>query len=544
MIYLSSLMLSLFITLSLIPMFKSWAVRADCVDIPCERKVHCTPIPRIGGIAMALGALVPVLFWPPSDAFINALLIGSGVIVVFGFVDDIRELDYRVKFAAQVVAAFIVISYGGLSLKCLGACLPEGVLLPRWLAVPLTFLTIVGVTNAINLSDGLDGLAGGIMLMTFICICFLAYTTDNYFALSVSVAVIGAIFGFLRFNTYPAVIFMGDTGSQLLGFLAICLSLHITQGNQPLSPLLPLILLGFPILDTLTVMTERIVKGRSPFKPDKNHFHHKLMKLGLYHTEAVLTIYVLQSMLILAAIQFRFHSEWFLLLFYAVFSGAIIATFTLLERRQWQLARTEFLDKIIKGRLRGLKERQIVIALSFRFLKAGLPALLMASCLLSDGIPGYFAILTGAMAVLLIVVLCFRPALCTTVMRIGLYLVIPFLVYMAESGAAERPLNIQRLYHLAYGVVVAFVFLTLKFTRRRKGFKTTPMDFLVLFIALVVPSITSARIQNFDMGMLAAQIIVLIFGYEVLMGELRGELKGQVLIAAVALGTVTVKYLI
>ena len=125
-------------------------------------------------------------------------------------------------------------------------------------------------------------------------------------------AIVGAIFGFLRFNTYPATVFMGDTGSQLLGFLAITLSIGVTQRETPLSPLLPLLLLGFPVLDTITVMAERIASGRMPFSPDKNHFHHKLMRLGLFHTEAVVTIYGITALLTAAAYLLRFHSDWLL----------------------------------------------------------------------------------------------------------------------------------------------------------------------------------------------------------------------------------------
>jgi UDP-GlcNAc:undecaprenyl-phosphate GlcNAc-1-phosphate transferase len=543
MIYLSTLLLSLFITLSLVPPLKALAVRYQAVDVPDERKVHTQPVPKIGGLAMALGALVPILLWASLDGFGKALIAGSGVIVLFGFIDDVWDLPYKIKFLAQTAAALIVIHFGPLELQYLGDLAPEGFRVPLSLSLPLTAFVIVGVTNAINLSDGLDGLAGGISLMTFIGIGFLAYTAGNFFALTLSVAVIGAIFGFLRFNTYPAVIFMGDTGSQLLGFIAVCLATHLTQVNQPLSPLLPMVLLGFPILDTLTVMTERIMMGRSPFKPDKNHFHHKLMKLGLYHTEAVFAIYVLQAMLILASLLFRFHSEWFLLLLYCAFSGIIIATFVMLDHRQWTLPRRDFIDKMIKGRLKFLKERYIIIKVSFRCVEFGLPALLIATCLLSVRIPGYFAMVTGVSALLFSILAPFRLAFSATVLRIGLYLVIPFLVFLSESGAAGLSTTHHRLYHLFFGLMVMMLVLTLKFTRRRKGFKTTPMDFLVLFIALGVPSITSVHIQTLNMGMLATKIIVLLFGYEVLIGELRGELRRQSVFAAVALGIVSVKYL-
>jgi len=175
-----------------------------------------------------------------------------------------------------VIAALVIILYGGITIDNLGVLLPEGYLLPKAISILLTLMVIVGVTNAINLSDGLDGLAGGITLLTFICIAYLAFRCENIAIAISAVAAAGAIFGFLRYNTHPAVIFMGDSGSQFIGFLAIVLPVALTQQNTPLSPFLPLIILGFPILDTMTVMTERIADGRSPFVADKKPFSSQI----------------------------------------------------------------------------------------------------------------------------------------------------------------------------------------------------------------------------------------------------------------------------
>ena len=152
--------------------------------------------------------------------------------------------------------------------------------------------------------------------------------------------------------------------------------------------------------------------------------------------------------------------------------------------------------------------------------------------------------MAGALSLLLIGTLLTRPSASAAVLRIGLYIIVPFLVYLAEAVIRDLPLNIYRLYHLAFGVMVLFVILTLKFTRRRKGFKTTPMDFLVLFIALLVPNIPDTRILSMHMGMIAAQMIAFLFGFEVLIGELRGELKRQTIFVALAFATIPVKYLL
>ena len=154
---------------------------------------------------------------------------------------------------------------------------------------------LVGITNAINLSDGLDGLAGGVTFLSLAAIAVLTYiAVDAGFMLLATMSIMGSILGFLRFNTFPARIFMGDGGSQFLGFSAGVLAILLTQSsNTALSPALPLLILGLPILDTLMVMGERIYEGRSPFVADRKHIHHRLLALGFHHYEAVVTIYAL-----------------------------------------------------------------------------------------------------------------------------------------------------------------------------------------------------------------------------------------------------------
>jgi len=515
--------------MALIPIFKTIAVKMNAMDFPNPRKVHLAPMPKIGGIAMALGTLVPVVLYVNGDPLTNSILIGAWIIVIFGVVDDFKGLGYKAKFVGQVLAALVVIFYGGLKISLLGDYLPDGILIPDLVAIPLTLLAIVGVTNAINLSDGLDGLAGGSSLLIFICIGYLAYTglyqPANHFIMIISAAVIGATFGFLRFNTYPATVFMGDAGSQLLGFLAITLSLGLTQCSTPLSAFIPLLLLGFPVLDTLTVMTERISNGRSPFKADQNHFHHKLMRLGLFHTEAVVTIYILTAFLVLSAFVFRFYSEWFLLGFYLVFAGIIVCGFVITDRTGWKLGRFDLIDRAIKGRLKIVKERFILIKVSFHFVEFVLPLLVIVSCLIPADIPVYFSWVSLALTAALAFTWIFFRDWLTGLLRISFYLLVPTVLWLGKTHVASwiEP-GAMQVYHLAFVALAMFVVLTLKFTRRQKGFKATPMDLLILVIALVVPNLPDPAIQSFNMGFLAVRIIVLFFSFEVLVGELRGML--------------------
>jgi UDP-GlcNAc:undecaprenyl-phosphate GlcNAc-1-phosphate transferase len=531
MVFLSTLLISMFITMALIPILRTAAVRLHAgLDIPDARKVHSEPKPKVGGLAMAIGALVPVIIMVDGGRFVNSVLIGACVIVLFGLVDDLKTLGWKAKFAGQIAAGLVVIFYGKLTICFLGSCLPAGMTLPDSISLPLTLVVIVGVTNAINLSDGLDGLAGGTSLLIFICIALLCYTGGDFperlFLMLLCTAVVGAIFGFLRFNTYPATVFMGDTGSQLLGFLAVTLSLGLTQHETPLSSLLPLLLLGFPVLDTLTVMAERIAAGRSPFAPDKNHFHHKLMRLGLFHTEAVVAIYAITALLIGTGYLLRYHSEWLILWVYTVFCGLAIGFFTLAERQGLRFHRTGFFDTGIKNRLKIIKDMSLVIRVCFPFLIYGLPLLFAVAVLLRDSVPGQLAAAAAGFIAVILILRVLRWEWVNPAVRIAFYVMVPLVLSLGRVEPGKWVTGaVLSAYDFAYVALAFFTVMTLKFTRRQKGFKATPMDFLILLIALVVPNLPQGFIGGGRMGVTAVKLIVFYFSFEVLVGELRGELR-------------------
>ena len=536
-IVITTLFFSIFLTIALVPLFSRLSVRLHAIDIPDQRKVHKRSMPRLGGVAMALGVFITALIFLPKNGFVNAFLIGSGVIVIFGLMDDLTELGYKSKFAGQVLGALIVIFYGKVRIVTLGTLIPSSLCLSDWSSYLLTVLVIVGVTNAINLSDGLDGLAGGICLLIFSCIGCLAYKEGMFTILLLAISLAGAIFGFLRFNTYPATIFMGDAGSQLLGFSGIVLAIKLTQESFSLSPVLPLILFGFPILDTLSVMSQRIVEGRSPFVADKNHFHHKIMRLGFFHTEAVVFIYIIQSLLITAAFFFRSSSDRLLLMGYAVFSAIILVVFFLAERSGYKVKRYDLIDNVFKGKLKVVKERGILVRSCFLAVKLGLPALVLFTAFIPSIIPRYFSFLAVFFMILIASSHIFKKAWLGSILRFTMYSIIPFLVYLSEKKpVAWMTHQYTLVYGLSFLALAFFVILTLKFTRRQKGFKLSPMDFLIFFIVFIVSIVPDQRIQS-HLGMLTSKIIVLFFSYEVLVGELRDKLAG---LSLAVLATVSV----
>ncbi len=543
MIYLSALLLSFFITVVLIPLFSRAALRYNIgLDVPDARKVHRMPIPRAGGLAVSLGVFMSTVLWLPQSSFTRAYALGAAVVVVFGLLDDLKGLGFRTKFLAQIAAAVILVWYGDIRIRSLGSLLPDGFLLPDVIAIPLTILAVVGVTNAVNLADGLDGLAGGICLLTFSCLGYLAYAGENVTICLLALALAGSIMGFLRYNTYPAELFLGDTGSQFLGFSAITASLALTQQQSTaLSPLLPLLILGFPVLDTLAVMAQRFAEKKPLFSADKNHFHHRLMGLGFHHSESVVAIYCLQSLLVVGAYFLRFHEDWLILSVYVALSAVIIGGFHTADKAGWRLGRYDFLEYLIKGRVERMRNEGVFIRVSFRAIHFGIPFLLFATSFVPSEIPPYIGVLSVVLLCFLGGVRLLKRSWMRGGLMLALYLFIPLIVYLGAVNGRSMPDVANLLYGAAFIALVVASVLTLKLTRRQRGFKSTPMDFLILFMALVFPYFLGTYLPVKGFSIVVAKTIVFFFGYEVVMGELRGRLDGLALASVPALLTAAIR---
>lgn len=542
MIFLSTLLFSVFTTIALTPFLGNLAVRLRFVDIPDERKVHLRPIPRVGGIAMAVGALIPVLYWLHGDPVVLSWLAGAAVLVLFGIVDDLWGLGPKTKLVGQIIAALIVMFYGDLTITNLGTLLPDGRILPDSIALPLTLLAIVGVTNAINLADGLDGLAGGICLLIFSAIGFMAYQAGTSPIGFIALALSGAIFGFLKFNTFPASVFMGDTGSQLLGFSAITLSLSLTQQSAVLSPMIPLLLLGLPVLDTIYVMAARIARGASPFVADRRHLHHRLLDLGLHHTESVLVIYLAQTAMIVVAYVFRFYPDPLLLSGYLLFSAAAVYLSLHSDGIRWRIKRSGWYDMVFKRTLKRLRDEGTVIRHTFRIFEMGMPLLLLFSCLIPAQVPRYMSGFSIILAAGIIAAVFLWKSALSTVVRLALYLTIPFAVYLGEKDPAAWMAGApMHAYNLLFPLFVVFIIVISKFSRRREGFKSTPMDFLVFFLAIAFTKLPHTNGGDYQTGLMAAKIIIFYFCFEVMLAELRGEVKRVAMVTMGALVVLGVK---
>ncbi len=296
-VWLGSSILALLITPAMIAL----ACHVGAVDRPGVRTVHTQPIPRIGGAAIYLSSvfsIVSVLFldnrigsaFRASTLQISTLLATASVIFIIGLIDDFRGLPARIKLAVEVLAA-IALCRSGICISALE--ITEGYLLPLgpW-GPPLTIVWIVGITNVVNLSDGLDGLAAGVSAVACAVIAIFAIYSQNLVMAVFMLSLLGGLSGFLFYNFNPAKIFMGDCGSLFVGFtIASSSAMCLTKSSALVGLALPVLALGIPIFDAFLAILRRFLERRSLFAPDRSHFHHRLIDLGLKQRHAVLTIY-------------------------------------------------------------------------------------------------------------------------------------------------------------------------------------------------------------------------------------------------------------
>ncbi len=287
-----------------IPIVKRIAEFIGAMDIPNERKVHKKPIPRLGGLGIYAGFLVGYMLFGIHSVQMNAILIGSFIILVTGIFDDIKPVSAKWKLLAQIAGASIVPLYGEILLQdisAFGIYINFGIL-----AYPITIIFIVAIINCINLIDGLDGLSSGIASIYFLTIGIIALLLNNSNGLDILLTFImlGSTLGFLLHNFNPAKIFMGDSGSMFLGYIIAVIALLGFKNITLTSFIIPILLLAIPIMDTLFAILRRIINHKPLGEPDKNHLHYQLLKLKLSQKKTVLIIYLVDILFAIASILY------------------------------------------------------------------------------------------------------------------------------------------------------------------------------------------------------------------------------------------------
>lgn len=308
--FLLTFLIALVLTILLTPMVRSFAPEIGAIDRPSKRKVHLSNTPRTGGLAVYFGFIAALLFgllWGGANGVVVnprpvlGILLGGSLVLLIGFLDDIRGLPAATKFIGQFIGAGVAV-YFGVEIPFISN--PFNGLMPLgYVAVPLTLLWLVGMTNAINLIDGLDGLAAGVCAIASAALFFVALRTHQMGAAIIMLALSGSALGFLRYNFNPASVFLGDAGSYFLGFILASASIiGVFKTTLVVAVVIPILILGVPIFDTSFAVLRRLKEKKNPFAADNQHIHHLLLRAGMTQREAVMSIYIACFLLSMIAI--------------------------------------------------------------------------------------------------------------------------------------------------------------------------------------------------------------------------------------------------
>lgn len=338
---------SFLLTLLVLPRLSNIASKIGLVDHPEKRKSHKDPKPLVGGIGMIIGFAISCLLFIPLK-HLRGFYSGVILLVIIGFLDDFKELDHRWKFVAQIIATVLMISFSDTVLHTFGNLLSFGPINLNRFDMLITIFGTIGVVNAINMIDGLDGLAGGVSFVAFFSFACLAFVISNTQLMLLSLAFSGAILSFLRYNWHPSKLFMGDAGSLSIGFGLTFIAIALTQSkNSAVPPVVPLLVLAVPIVDTLTVMIRRILQGKNAFQADKSHLHHILLRFGFSSRATVMIIVLLTALFSLFGIYgvvlnipdyylFMVFSAYFILYFMSSFHIKRLYRYKLKhEKKDW-----------------------------------------------------------------------------------------------------------------------------------------------------------------------------------------------------------------
>lgn len=326
------LLVSFFVAKLAIPIAK----RFNLVDAPDHRKVHEDAVPLVGGIALGIAMMLGMfIFLMPSPKLLVMLLAGVGLLLI-GVLDDYCNLGVKLRIAAQLAAIFAVIAGSDLTIHHIGKINELSIDL-GWFSVPFTIVAVIGLTNAFNLIDGIDGLAGALTLVAIIGVFAFQAVNNNFKTTTHLILLAAALIPYLYYNLISGnKIFMGDAGSTFIGFIIAWTLINLSQdGVKTISPGAALWCVALPVIDTLGVMGRRILKRQSPFKPDRNHLHHILIRAGFSPRESLVVLVIFAIVLLLIGLILEYTVSWLSAVAFLCSTVLYIA----LIRHAWRLQR-------------------------------------------------------------------------------------------------------------------------------------------------------------------------------------------------------------
>jgi UDP-GlcNAc:undecaprenyl-phosphate GlcNAc-1-phosphate transferase len=456
------------------------------IDQPSSRKVHHVPTPRTGGAAVIIGCLVPFFVMGQMGPQLMGYIFGAICLAAFGVWDDLKNINYKVKFLGQILASLIFLETTGIRLHTLGELLPGISFSLGIFEIPVSVIFLLATINIINLSDGLDALASGLSLLTFVSAFMLALFEQEVVLMLMIASLSGATLGFLLYNLHPAKVFLGDTGSQLLGYSMGVFLLTLTQQQTIFNPVLMLFILGLPVIDTMSVIIQRVMKGKNPFRPDKNHLHHKLLEYGLDHSQAVILLYFFHIMLVLVGLRMRYAYDYWLIFTYMMMLLSIFGVIILINKSPaFNKTLTLLSDNIVRKPLRVVKQSRA----RYYFSKASWKMLFLSFTTLFILPPFFieFSIYITLYAVIAIILILYMRKSSShndILLRVASFVILCFYVFViVDANININLLNKEiDLFNVIFALMAASFTLALILTPEKKPFDA--LDFI--FVAAIV----------------------------------------------------------
>lgn len=512
------MIIAMIISMMLIPVMVRLAPALGLIDRPDARKVHSSPVPRVGGFGIFFGAMLPLILLLPLDHELTAFLAGALVLFVFGVLDDSLELGHYAKFIGQFIAVIIVVYWGNIYVTHF-PLLQDGVI-GESAGRLFTVIAMVGMINAINHSDGLDGLAGGEAMLSLCCIAWLAFLANGMPVAMISLALVGGLLGFMRYNTHPAVIFMGDGGSQFIGFTLGFLAVMLTQRvNTVLSPALPALILGLPVADIIGVFVQRIYHRMNWFRATRNHIHHRLLDLGFFHHESVVIIYSIQTLLVACAALMPYERDGLVLGLYLVIVAIVFLSIYIAERKGWKTNAEAPSVKDTGIRVSARIGNSLAVC-SYWLLAIGLSVFLLAGSVFATRIPPEFTMLAMVLCGLLLVRLLVPYTARFLPVRVLSYMAIIFVVYLFNTNQPDYLKGAEPVTYIYFCIMVIGIAVAIRFSGKG-NFELTPTDFLVLVAVFSLAILSSRSVVDSTITAVTLKAIVLFYACELVLNRIQ-----------------------
>lgn len=507
LLFFSILVFSLLLT----PVSIRFAHFVGAVDRPESRSVHASTMPRMGGLGIAIALMVGLLLFVNLDQVVLGFLAGMLIATLTGMADDTWRIHPLLKMAGQLIACIVFIQISGIYLTSFGDPLAIGdITFSGPFAYAVTLFCLVGVINAFNMSDGLDGLAGG--MAAIVCFFFASFAlvshADTAFILAISI--FAATLGFLKYNSHPARLFMGDTGSLMLGYAVGCLTVMLGSSNSDnaIAPITIATVIGLPLVDTLWVMSRRLLSGKSPLFPDNSHVHHRLLALGLSHALVVTIVYIWMIILGIFALNVKSLPDYLQLALGILLMAIPYSLLTLAERHKISLS---FCHENLDAESNRLRHRfSTVVSRSMELLLYVIPVALCAPLLVASEIPQRINHLAFALAAFVAFVFILKRAAEDKINIIhGIFYICSFIILYVWQISSYGFLNLNYYATVFGGLLFIWSIVKIKLCRRNEVLFTSSFEILLIFVSWFLPYVMLPALAVSDEVLRAAKFACL-----------------------------------